>query len=162
MRAHQLLADLADCLCRTIDESSVPNTCFCGVITGDSVVMDFAGCTDGENQGMAWVRMTLLYPASGVNAPNEQINNCGSSIGMDLEIGMARPVTIVDELGNPPTSDDYLQASKLVNEDALVMLRALQCCDSLGNLDYIVGAYTPSGPLGGVLIGTWPVAVILD
>lgn len=161
MEPQVLLDAIADCLCRQIERSPVPGVCFCGVVPGDGVVTDFAGNCKDANQGMAWVRQTLLYPASGVNVVNETVGNCGSGAGMDIEIGMIRPAATVDAYGNPPTADQYRALSQLVNDDAMVMWRALACCDTLTDLDYILGTYQPFGPMGGVVGGVWSVATLL-
>jgi hypothetical protein len=159
--ATRTLTSIADCLCETIKNSQVPDVCFCGVVPGDGIVVDFAGgCRDGR-QGMAWVRMTSLYPATGVNVVDETPNNCGAGIGMDFELGIVRPVAVMDARGNPPTPEQYLAAAALANDDALVMLKALRCCPTIADLDATVGTYTPAGPEGGVVGGTWPVAVLL-
>lgn len=163
MRATALLTDLAACLCATItDTPGVGEVCFCGVIPGDGVVTDYAGCSQWERNGMAWVRQTLMYPASGIDVVNTTVNNCASLTGMDIELGMVRPVAVVDDRGNPPTPEEYEAAAAVMNDDAEVMLAAVQCCDRLHDLDYILGTYQPFGPLGGVVGGTWSVAVVLD
>lgn len=163
MNPTELLEHLAECLCDTIKNSRGPDVCFCGVVFGDGVVADFAGgCRDGR-QGMAWVRMTSMYPAEGINVVSERVNNCGSTIGMDLEVGMLRPVVTMDSRGEGPTAEQYLAAAQRANDDAVLMLQAIRCCD-LDNrdIDAIVGTYQPAGPEGGLFGGTWPMAVILD
>lgn len=161
MTPQQLLDDLAACLCAQIEKSQVPGVCFCGVVPGDAVVGDYAGNCGDANQGMAWVRMSLLYPAQGVNVINDRPSNCGSGIGMDIEMGMLRPAVTPDAYGNPPTAEQYRALSALTNDDAMVMWRALACCDSLLDLDYTLGTYEPAGPLGGLAGGVWSAAVLL-
>jgi hypothetical protein len=162
MKAQDLLDSIAACLCAAIKDAPVPDVCFCGVVPGDGVVTEYAGNCDGENQGMAWVRQTLIYPAAGLNVVNENPLNCGSAMGMDIEIGMIRPAAAPDAFGNPPSAEDYRRLSSLTNDDALIMWRALACCTSLTELDYILGTYQPFGPMGGVVGGVWSAAVILD
>lgn len=166
MNETELLEHLADCLCVTIKESPGPDVCFCGVIFGDGVVGDYAGgCRDGR-QGMAWVRMVSMYPADGINVVNERVNNCGSSIGMDLEVGILRPVAVTSgSRGQAPTANQYLAAAARANDDAKLMLHAIRCCVGTrdwNDIDSIVGVYQPAGPEGGLMGGTWPMAVILD
>lgn len=158
----QLLEALAECLCNTIEDARVPNTCFCGVIHGDGIVTDYAGCSKKGQSGMAWVRMLSAYPAVGINVTDETVNNLGSSTGMDIEVGMVRPVKVVDSRGKPPTAGEYRESAKLMNDDMSVMLRAIQCCGALEDIDSMLGTYQPLGPMGGVGGGTWGVAVLLD
>lgn len=157
----RLLKDLAKSLEEEIKRSPVPECCFVGVVPGDAAVGDFAGTCRGK-QGMAWVRMMSMYPASGINVVNSEPNNCGSSIGMDLEVGMIRPVSTIDARGKPPKPETYAASAELQDNDAIVMLRAIRGCSAFQAYDNIVGQYQPTGPLGGLVGGTWGLAVLLD
>lgn len=164
MRAAKMLTDLVDCLCESIIEAGVPPVCFCGVVPGSQAAMDYAGTCD-DRDGMAWVRQISLYPARGLNLVDDTPSNCAASIGMDIEMGMARRVAVLDEFGNLPGAESYAASSALQNDDALVMLRAVQCCmlDDLGDpIEHVLGSYDPFGPLGGIVGGTWSLAVLLD
>jgi hypothetical protein len=160
-RPTALLQAVADCLGEQIEASPVPDVCFCGVVVGDSVVADYAGGCGDEKQGMAWVRMVSLYPAEGLNRQDESPDNCEKALGMDFEVGILRPVYTMDEYGNPPTAEQYLEASRIANEDAIVMMKAIRCCTALREQDFLVGIYQPGGQ-GGVMLGTWPIATIFD
>jgi hypothetical protein len=161
VRATTILKTISECLCNTIESSQVPNVCFCGVVPGDGIVADFAGNCRDERQGMAWVRQTSIYPAAGLNVVDETANNCKTGFGMDLELGILRPMVTIDDRGNPPSPEQYEESAALMNDDALVMVKALQCCDALDEVEYVLGQYTPAGPLGGMVGGSWVVAVLL-
>jgi hypothetical protein len=160
-KSTRLLLDVAKSLEITIDASSVPDCCFVGVVPGEAAVGDFAGTCRGK-QGMAWVRMMSMYPASGINVVNDLPNNCGSAIGMDFEVGMIRPVPTIDSRGKPPKPETYAAAAELMDEDAIVMLKAIKGCESFLDVENIVGQSQPLGPLGGLVGGTWGCAVLLD
>jgi hypothetical protein len=142
---------LAACLCTQITADGLPETCFCGIIPGDAASFDYTGdCT--KRCGMAWVRMSGVYPASGVGVPNEEVKNCGSALGFETEVGIMR-CTPVGTGDKPPTTTELLTSTNLQVADMLTMRRAIYCCR--GSDDWILGTYTPIGPTGGMLGGTW-------
>lgn len=162
MNITQCLTDIAACLCSTIESSRVPNVCFCGVVPGDAPVADYVGSCTGVDQGMAWVRLMAMYPANGVNVLDESPQNIAGATGADIEIGIIRPVPPPDPMGNPPTPEQYAAMAELAADDATVMLRTIKCCDTLLDLQHLMGQYAPIGPQGDVYGGSWAVAVLLD
>lgn len=145
------LTVLAACLCEQIRDSGLPETCFCGVIPGDQVLAAYTGdCA--KKCGMAWVRLTSAYPASGVMVPNEQPKNCGAGLGFGVEMGILR-CAHVGTAERPPTAAEQLLDAQLQMADMLAMRRAVVCCP--GSADWILGQYTPTGPQGGLVGGLW-------
>ena len=157
---YERLTALAECLCSQITEDGSPPTCFCGVVPGDQrgVAAQVAGDCDVEC-GMAWVRLTTAYPASGVDLPNETVGNCSAGMGYEVEIGILRCISIGDSSGNLPTSAELLAATDLQIKDMLTMWRAVNCCTAFGSKDFRLGTYTPAGPSGGLVGGTWTLAM---
>jgi hypothetical protein len=157
-RVHELMVSLAACLCEQAAEDGSPEMCFCGVLPGDTVVADYVGegCSDSVC-GMAWVRLITAYPASGVGVVNENIGNCGSQLGIEIEIGMLRCFPAPEDDGEPPAKEEMLAASAQQTDDMFTMLKAISCCDSLSSKDYVLSAYTPAGPMGLVYGGTFTV-----
>lgn len=147
---------LAGCLCAALSEG--PELCFCGVLPGAAVPLD-VGFGDGSCGGMAYVRVTAIYPATTVGVANLQPSNCEWGTGLDLEMGVYRPFPIDDE-GNSPDPDVQLEATRWQMWDVQQMRKAL-CCDWLPKMDYIVGQYAPAGPNGGVLGGIIPISAII-
>jgi hypothetical protein len=152
----RLLA-LATCLCAEIaDHPVTPPVCFCGVLPGEEVAYDWAG--DCETAcGMAWVRLVTAYPSTVIGEATGTPGNCGSMIGMDVEVGIMRCIPGMDDAGNPPSSDDLLAASLWQWEDMTTMRRAILCCT--GSKDFLLGAYVPIGPQGGLVGGAWTVSM---
>lgn len=141
---------IATCLCAQIETDGLPTPCFCGVIPGEAAVFDYIDGCDNEC-GMAWVRLDTAQPTTGIGIVNETLNNCGSEVGFQVEVGIVRCFPIPED-GNPPTEAEYLEGAELQVADMLCMRRALACCD-IG--DFILDAYTPIGPDGMVLGGLW-------
>lgn len=154
------LQALAACLCAAIEdpENGVPKVCYCGVVPGQAAVAQFAGdCAYAC--GMAWVRLAGLYRAKSVGVPDTTRGNCGSGIGMDIEMGILRCMSVGDEQGNLPSKAEMEEATQLQIADALVMWEAVLCCDAIETKDAIVGGYLPVGPDGGIVGGTMTIAL---
>lgn len=146
------LTDLASCLCAEIADpgSGVPDVCFCGVIPGEAASAMYGGdCT--KKCGMAWVRLTQAYPATGPSIQASNPGNCTAGVGFDVEMGMLR-CTPIGEATQAPTDAQLLAAAQLQWADMNVMRRAVACC---GNRDWVMTTYTPMGPGGGLVGGFW-------
>jgi len=159
-RVHTLLEAIASCLCAQIVADGLPPTCFCGVVPGDAAVGNYAGDCE-EACGMAWVRLVTAYPASAVGTPNIEAGNCNAGLGLEVEVGIMRCISIGDEQGNPPPPEEMLAAAELQTDDMFAMMRAITCCPSIPSKDFILSAYTPMGPLGGVVGGTYTIALAI-
>jgi hypothetical protein len=161
--AYELLTDLAACLCVTLEDWGLPPTCFCGVLPGQSVALDyFGGCEDDScGNGMAWVRLAALYPAMVVGVPNQTPGNCDTTLGIDFEIGVVRCISAGLDDGEPVPVEELAASTYLQTQDALAMRAAMACCSPLTSKDYVLGAYTPYGPEGLVVGGTWTAVVVI-
>lgn len=155
---YQRMTDIAACLCAQIEIDDVPGVCFCGVVTGDVMVADSAGDCDTVC-GMAWVRLVNAQPVAGVGVPSETAGNCTSEVGFDLEVGILRCIRIPED-GEPLTVEEQAEATELQMDDALLIRRALVCCESMSTKDFILRGYTPMGPLGGLYGGAWLISVV--
>lgn len=160
---QELLTDLAACLCVTLEDWGLPTPCFCGVLPGQIVALDyFGGCEDDAcGDGMAWVRMAGLYPAAAVGVPQQISGNCDASLGLDLEIGVMRCISAGENDGSPVSPQELADAAFQQSQEALAMRAAVACCSPLTSKQYILGIYTPYGPEGGMVGGTWSAVVVL-
>lgn len=153
------LEALATCLCAQIEEDGSPPTCFCGVIPGDAAVGDYAGdCASAC--GMAWVRLMSMYPAVNTGIVSEQPGNCSATIGLEIEIGMLRCMSIPED-GEPLPPGELLEVTDLQTRDAMSMWRAVVCCSSIDPKGSILSAYQPMGPMGGLVGGSYTVRTML-
>lgn len=161
MATMDVLERLATCLCAQIEADGSPPTCFCGVVPGEAAASLYGGnCRNAC--GMAWVRLSLLYPSSAVGEQNTEIGNCSGGLGADIEIGIMRCVKIGDNFGNAPTDDELLGASTQQAIDAMTLFRTVFCCDAIDSKDVIVGSYTPIGPAGGLVGGSLSMSVAIE
>lgn len=153
-----LLDSLAGCLCAKIaEDETLPEPCFCGVVAGDHVIPSFSICSD--KNGMAWVRLINAYPSDGVGVQNLKPGNCGSGLGIEVEIGIMREMPYGSDGGEPPTPEEFLAASSMQTADMLAMIRAVSCCDVIE--DYILSNYRPHGPRGLSIGGSFNLMLLV-
>lgn len=155
-----VLTELASCLCEQIRKDDLPEPCFCGVLPGQLVAYDYVGVCE-QQDGMAWTRLATSYPAAGVGRVDQNISNCGSGIGVEIELGVLRQAPTLQEGGEPPTEAMQLESVRVQMGDMLAMWRAVNCCFSEKGTDYILQGYRPFGPQGFAVGGSFTVMVAL-
>lgn len=150
MTIFSRLDDLRTCLCAQIELDDLPSLCFCGIVPGSEVAVEYQGdCTD--RCGMAWIRLASLYPAVSVGQVSTQMGNCGNMMGVDVEVGVMRCMPVGGYDGLPPTPAQLRAATELQVKDAQAIWKAVVCCQ--GSDDWIIGQYRPFGPDGGIVGG---------
>jgi hypothetical protein len=152
----ETLEQLAACLCVQIEDDGLMDPCFCGVVPGTGMVYGYLG--DNCEQGVAWVRLEMAYPANAVGQMAIVEGNCESSLGADVEVGILRPMPVGDEFGNLPSGEIITGIAGLQIADAITMRKAISCCSHAE--EWILGGYTPLGPEGGVVGGAWTINMI--
>jgi len=154
------LTALATCLCAEIQDpaNGVPDVCFCGIVPGEAALGEYAGDCDTKC-GMAWIRLVSVYPSNAVGVTVSTAGNCAHGLGMNVEMGMMRCISVGDDQGNGPTPAELLDASELQIADALLMHRALYCCDAIPGRDVILGPYQSLGPQGGLIGGSYGISM---
>lgn len=153
----EVLAELAGCLCNQILLDGADPVCFCGVVAGANMAIDYTGQCD-DACGMAWVRMVTAVPANGFGVPNTETGNCGAALGIDIEMGIARCFPVTSD-GEPPDVASQLAVAAQVNADMMVMRRAIACCS--GSKDWVIDNYVPFGPQGMSVGGTWGLSMMI-
>lgn len=141
---------LATCLCQELIRSGLPETCFCGVVAGE-VAFDLAE----EDRGLAWVRLVQVFPSTTFPIGATGVRSCMAPLVAEVEVGVMRCFPAAKQ-GEQGTETEHWNAAQLQQADMMAMYRAVQCC--YGKFDeFAIGAYTPIGPDGGYLGGTWQV-----
>ena len=153
---------LAECLCTAIRNRNLPEPCFCGVIPGEQVTLDYCTDCDSTGCGMAWVRVAGVAPrqvsfAQPVRATASTSGGCQVAVEAVFEVGIVRCAPMLGPDGQPPSLAAQLDATRLQMADMAAGLEAAACC--FRDRDSQVGGWTPLGPQGGCLGGTWFVTV---
>ena len=153
---YPLATELSQCLCAELGDAS---PCFCGVIVGEDIPVEYAG--DCEDCGAAYVRVTQAFPSTtAFPAPDEQ-GRCGSLIAFILSVGVVRCVPVGDNAGNPPTPEEMAEVARQALADQAAIRRAITCCfgEKYEDAQYVLGTMTPLPNTGGVMGVEWDVTV---
>lgn len=132
------------------------NLCAVSLFPGDNIPMDYGGCG-----GIVFVRLVTANPTAAFPNADVTVNNCAYSLAFPLEVGIYRPAPMIQTIaGKPyPPSDAMNTASAhLMNDDLKAMHRAIVKLRQEVELVQI-GQYTPQGPFGDLVGGTWTVTV---
>lgn len=141
---------LSECLCETLEEEGLlPGDCFCGVLPGANVAWDY-------REGMAWVRLQDAFPSSVFPTQDTSLSNCNRPMGATLEVGVLHCHPGLGANGNFPTMEMQYEATRQQMAAMAAMRKAVQCC---GIDTLILGLYTPLGPQGLYVGGSWTVYI---
>lgn len=122
---------------------------------GDSVALDYAECG-----GMAWVRLVDSRPTVGFTRADVTPASCYWGLTHTLEIGIMRPSPIPEESlagAELPDDSEMSAATEAQMNDLAAMHRAIKAARR--EFELLPGTYTPVGPVGGTVGGTWAVQV---
>lgn len=147
-----LMIQLQQCLCETLQARGLmqEDGCFCGMVPGDNVAWDYPN-------GMAWVRLVDVYPSTTFPAQDATLRgSCSATLAATLEVGLLQCAPSLNSIGAAPTDLQQFEATRLQLAGMRAMHQAITCCD----IDLMVlGNYTPQGPQGIMVGGTWQVNV---
>ena len=145
-----VLAELSACLCAELGET-VP--CFCGVIVGNDIPLEYAGECE-EECGAAYVRLVNAFPS--INFPQQDTaSGCTSLMAYTISVGVVRCAPVGDDRGNPPTPEEVQKLTDQLLSDMHAIRRAVRCClaDKFEDVEYLLGQYVPLPSQGGVAGG---------
>lgn len=159
-RIWPLALSLASCLCQELRDAGGPEPCFCGVLAGEQVAWDYCQPCEGDMCGMAWVRIASIVPLSATTSNDGTIllNRCAPALAAIFEIGVLRCAPTVGPEGQLPDMAEQLAAAHLQASDMAAAGRAAACCFTDGRM-VAVNQWTPLGPDGGCVGGSWTVTV---
>lgn len=161
MPLREMLAVLLQELSNVLrDADRLDDMCVLTVFPGNGVPIDYIG-TDDSCGSMAWVRHVGSTPTVRFPAADVSIDNCFSTLAHMVEIGIVRPAPIPESDGNDvELPDDMAQLNSALDlaDDMMLMKDAVARASK--TIDYVIlGGYTPTGPEGGAVGGTWTITI---
>lgn len=143
-------------------DDALPDICSVGYTLGESYVPfdpdPGTGCKAADVQcSQAWVRTMNIQPKPG-GLDGWDGQDCALTLMMDIEVGVLRCLP-VKRNGAAPTETDVLVAAMQALTDMRSILCAALNCEVWDAIT--VGAWNPTGPLGGQHGGTWTFTVEL-
>lgn len=155
--AWPVLSKMADCLCKEIAAAGLPPTCICSPFPGEAIATDYVT----KDEGMAWVRVSAVFPSANFPAQDQIARGCLMPLAVQLEVGSLFCAPVTEGRSNkPPRMPAMFDSSRIQMAAMAAMLRAIECCLGREQQKGVsLGAYTPLGPEGGVVGGSWLVTV---
>lgn len=148
-----IMEDLSNCLCAVLeDRGLLPDKCFCGILPGDITVQEYPN-------GMSWVRLTSAFQSTAFPAQDMDMSPCGKPLAADIEVGVLHCAPKISAGKVLPTADEQWESARLQVATMDAMRYAITCCMDNDVVDIALGIYTPVGPNGGLVGGTWNVNV---
>lgn len=143
---------LLDSLVEELRDAGTEDVCAAAVYPGDAVPLDYAECGV-----QAWVRLVAASPTIGF--PNNDItaDSCAWRLAYEVEMGVVRPSPIPETVLSTvdlPDDAENTAAAGLQLSDMMAMHHAL--IGARQEIEHLLpGSYTPIGPVGGAVGGTW-------
>jgi len=154
-----MLIELADCVCEELATTGAGPTCWCGLWHGQAVTWDYCSECSGGVCGMGWTRLVEIFPYNVF--PTATIDlKCVAPLAAQVEVGCVRCMPTMETDGSLPGPEVIGDAALAAAADAFALYRAVQCCAPGRTL--AVAGYTPVGPLGGCIGGTWQIFWAID
>jgi hypothetical protein len=155
---REMMDILLAALVVSLREAGGEEVCSTAIYPGDSVALDYAECG-----GMAWVRLATANPSRVFPTPVNDLSACASSLAYTVEMGVMRSAPLATALladagvDLPDDSENTASAYEVL-DDVDAMYKAIQM--AARDIEYLIpGSYTPVGPVGGAVGGTWSLTV---
>lgn len=145
-----VLETLRDAVAEQFETDGHDNFCLLTLMPGENVPFDYC---DKCDDGMAWVRLVSLQPPQ--DRLERQTVTCYTEMSMTVEIGHIFAAPWPDADGDLPEQHEHHDAALRQIKSSDLMLRALLCTDLPGDETPAEPTYTPLGPDGGCLGGSW-------
>jgi hypothetical protein len=147
--ALPIMDRLLGCLMVELERSPAGTPEFSGLLPGAAVITDYCG--------MAWVRLQQAAPSARFPNAGATPSSCADPTAVTVQLGVTRCIPTSEATGQPPTPAQQDLAVRGQMGDYAALRRAVLCC--LKGEVYVLGAYLPLGPQGGIGGGALTVTV---
>lgn len=155
---YPAMVALAGCVCEEMGVAGLDTSCFCGVMPG--AVVDGTYVMPDGGTDMAWVRLVGTALAESATLVR---SNCNTPLDVTLEVGFGT-CAVIPEGAELITVDEQLAMARRVMAGMQAAKRAILCCEWFNKYDATMrmGTWTPLGPEGGFVGGTWQLLLAVD
>lgn len=154
----ELLAGLLESLTAQIRAKGKEDEyCSITIQPGAAVAVDFG--PESTCAGMAWVRLVGVSPTAVFPHADVTLNSCAHTLAYTVEVAMYGPAPVMtDRLNNfvLPTDVEQFEAAMRQASEMKMMYDAIKAA-AIPQL--VLGDYTPQGPEGGTIGGTWTAVI---
>jgi hypothetical protein len=151
----QMMAVLLGNLTALLAEDSDEPLCMVTQMPGESIAFDY------DCGGTAWVRLVNANPTVIFPNPDTTEQSCAATLAFQVEVGIMRPASVGEVVNNeyiPPSDVDLFNATERQLDDLQILWDTIQKSRS-GIPQMVIGIYNPVGPDGGIVGGTWQLAI---
>jgi hypothetical protein len=152
---YPVMISLSACAVESLAKSGLPAADFVTVQPGLTPVQDYVG--NGKSCSEIIINMLNSFPANPFPNP-DQSATCASELAYQLQIGLFRcaaPMGGTKQSPKPPTPAEQLNSTRQHLADMAAMKRAIACCMGRESRSYVLQGFTPYGPSGNVVGGSW-------
>lgn len=159
-----LAEQLLECLCEALDANPNPPANCC-LRVGDVVYADFNQYQDQCCEGLAYVRISRIYPSFEFPAQTEVWTPCSNiALAAELEMGVFRCEPQQTDPAALPSCEEWTGTTTQVAHDWEAMVRAACCLEqqlmvSSPGTPLLMGVWQPLNSGGGCTGGQLPVMV---
>jgi hypothetical protein len=147
---------LAACVVELRADGTDGNLCATTKYPGEAAPLDYAECG-----GMLWVRLATTAPTTQFPNAESRPNVCASTLAFNLEVGLMRPSPIPEDTFGDfqlPSDQEHSESTDRQMDDMEAIYRGLVRASR--DIEMVsIGSYTPVGPVGGTVGGTWTLVV---
>lgn len=158
--AQPILDALLVCLENEVAKVPSPPHSVC-LRPGSQVALLVSQHHDECCEGLAWVRLAQIYPASEFPAADETVMKCPTGWAVVVEIGVARCAPVGDE-NDLPSCDDWTAVTNHTTADAAALRRTLmrfRAMDEHRFTQVVPGTWEPMNTEGGCVGGAMTLTV---
>lgn len=126
--------------------------CFSGIVPGVEYALDHC---QGECEGALWVRVAALFPSTAFPQQDATVPPNGAlNVAQQYEVGLVRGFALPDN-AEPLDELASLAIARRQLADASALAAAICGYFSSEQIRFLLGQYTPIGPIGGCVGGSW-------
>lgn len=148
---YPVLTELISCLCTRVGTS-----CFCGIVAGEQVPIDFVPVVGTECDGAAaYVRVSTGFTAANFPQPDQDPRVRGPR-GYNIAVGILRPAPIGDRDG--VNADEEAEFNLRLLADMQITWESFVCCvndQKFPDLQYTSPTFQWADRAGGAGGGEW-------
>lgn len=153
--AYPVMIRIAALVQEEVKKRGLPEISVATLQPGISTVVDYTG--NGDNCAEVIVNLTNAVPMSNFPVVDTQ-GTCATELGFQIEVAIFRCAPMMRGSQNnpiPPAPEEQLEATRLHLADMQAARAAIRCAMGETDRNYVLGAFTPYGPSGGVVGGIW-------
>lgn len=130
----------------------------CETFLGAGAEVAFEYC-DSSCSGQGWARTASVFASSNFPIPDISPNRGALLMAEVFEVGIVRGMAIPSDPDEPIDRDELRSAAEKQHADMSAILASLCGYFRAKSIPFIVGAYSPYGPAGACVGGSWQVTV---